>query len=149
QSNGLIRAGGFLEDEMITSAAKKLVGNAEMTVSPLGKFVCVVEIVVSTMDIIASCMRIHSGNDRIRSSNDHVQTINKHDAFGNDRLPLGHPYLQNGDNRLGLANYRFRYRNSYFPRAVWNSLIRWGLMIAGNNRLCCGNDYLHLGRDYL
>ena len=56
QSNGLIRAGGFLEDEMITSAAKKLVGKGEMTVSPLGKSVCVVEIVVSTMDIIASCI---------------------------------------------------------------------------------------------
>jgi len=39
---------------MITSAAKKLVGRVEMTVSPLGKSVCVVEIVVSTMDIIAS-----------------------------------------------------------------------------------------------
>ena len=56
QSNCLIRTGGFLEAEMITSAAKKLVGKAEMTVSPLGKSVCVVEIVVSTMDIIASCM---------------------------------------------------------------------------------------------
>ena len=41
---------------MITSAAKKLVGKGEMTVSPLGKSVCVVEIVVSTMDIIASCI---------------------------------------------------------------------------------------------
>ena len=41
---------------MITSAAKKLMGKAEMTVSPLGKSVCVVEIVVSTMDISASCI---------------------------------------------------------------------------------------------
>ena len=56
QSNCLIRAGGFLEAEMITSAAKKLMGKAEMTVSPLGKSVCVVEIFVSAMDIIASCI---------------------------------------------------------------------------------------------
>ena len=39
---------------MITFAAKKLVGQAEMIVSPLGKSVSVVETVVSTMDIIAS-----------------------------------------------------------------------------------------------
>jgi hypothetical protein len=52
----IIRAGGFLEAEMITSAAEKLVGRPEMTVSSLGKSVCVVEIVVSTADIIASCI---------------------------------------------------------------------------------------------
>jgi len=46
----------FLAAEMITSAAKKLVGRVEMTVSPLGKSVCAGEIVVSTMDIIASCI---------------------------------------------------------------------------------------------
>ena len=44
----------FSAAEIIISAAKKLVGKAVMTVSPLGKSVCVVEIVVSTMDIIAS-----------------------------------------------------------------------------------------------
>ena len=41
---------------MITSAAKKLMGKAEMTVSPLGKSVYVVKIFVSAMDIIASCI---------------------------------------------------------------------------------------------
>jgi len=56
QSNCLIRTGGFLEAQMITSAPKKLVGKAEMTVSPLAKSVCVAEIVVSTIDIIASCI---------------------------------------------------------------------------------------------
>src|SRR5207247_11366629 len=83
------------------------------------------------------------------------QIKNNINAFVNKLICLRNLYLRDGNNRSGPAynlfhyvNNRFWYGNDYFLRALRNSLIRWVLMVAGNNRFRFGNYCLRLGNDY-